>query len=147
MGIVPRVCDAAQLAHRLTAVDLLWAGFSETRRMSTLNVDQRMPDVHLQHLALHLDCPDEHPDLILAEGLWVRSSQLFELLQQGPVPALNRAAQQGLLERLDDQTLNGHWNLKPSREVALRTQSLYKTSILCVAAYTVIRELTKRAFG
>ena len=47
----------------------------------TLNVNQRMPDVHLQHLALHLDRADEHPDLFLIERLRVRRSQLFEFFR------------------------------------------------------------------
>ena len=37
-----------------------------------------MPDVHLQHLALHFDRANEHPDLFLAERLWVRGGQFFE---------------------------------------------------------------------
>ena len=34
---------------------------------SLLDIQQRVPDVHLQHLALHFDRADEDPDLILRE--------------------------------------------------------------------------------
>jgi hypothetical protein len=44
-----------------------------------LHIQQRVADVHLQHLALHLDGPDEHPDLILAERLRVGCGELLQL--------------------------------------------------------------------
>ena len=40
---------------------------SAIRKMNGSNVDERVANVHLQNLALHLDRANEHPDLFLAE--------------------------------------------------------------------------------
>ncbi len=44
-------------------------------------IKQRLPDVHLQNLALHFDRPDENPDLVAGEFLGVRVGQGFKLLR------------------------------------------------------------------
>ena len=41
------------------------------------HIQQRMAHVHLQNLTLNLDCPNEHPNLVLAKRLGVRLGQVF----------------------------------------------------------------------
>lgn len=48
-----------------------------------LDIQQGVPHVHLQHLALHLDGADENPDLVLAEALRVGGGQLLEFFRHG----------------------------------------------------------------
>ena len=57
--------------------------FCESRYSSdrALHIQQRVPNVHLQYLALHFDRADQDPDLILRECLRIRRGQLFELFR------------------------------------------------------------------
>src|SRR5689334_12753868 len=50
-----------------------------------LHIEESVPDIHLQNLALHLDGADQNPDLVLRKRLGIGRRQGFQFLGHGGV--------------------------------------------------------------
>ena len=77
--------SSSAAANPLWQTPPLSHGIAPSRAVTRcLHVEQRVPDVHLQHLALHLDGADENPDLVLVERLRIGRGQVFQLFASSP---------------------------------------------------------------
>ena len=93
------------------------------------HVQQRVPHVHLQHLALHLDGADQDPDLVLVERLRVGGGQVLQLF-----------GHRGVLIRGHLQLQAGALPLSVQRTlIAQRQQTDAETAATRVNFFTLVR--------